>query len=274
MGDRPRRVLGFVAAHPDDDVMGAAGLIALHRDDPDLRFVLLHATDGGAGEIAPGSGATPATLGAVRREEDRRGWKAVGRGPDRHEWFGFPDGGLAALPDGVLEARIAAVFAEERPDVVMTFGPDGITGHPDHIAVSAATTAAFLRFARTGAAGDGGPGFRRLYHGAYPRSAFERMNAGRVRAGMAAFDPGAVYHPRGVPDATIACSVDLLPVVEVVTAAFREHRTQWSPPWSQLSRRAWRSAAGSIHLVQAWHPWTTGTPRLADPFEGLEPVDG
>jgi hypothetical protein len=125
---RPERVLAFVAAHPDDDVMGAAGIVALRRDDPSFRFVLIHATDGEAGKIAASSGVSREQLGPVRREEDRAGWDILGRQPDRHEWFGLPDGGLAALPDGLLEQRIASVFAEERPDVVITFGPDGITG--------------------------------------------------------------------------------------------------------------------------------------------------
>ncbi len=143
--------LALVVAHPDDDAYGVAGTVALHADDPGFRYVLVHATDGEAGEIAPGFPATPETLGAIRREEDRRAWDALGRVPDRHEWLGYPDGHVAAADD--LEERIAAIFAQERPDVVGTFGPDGITGHPDHIAVGAAADAAFHRFV-----GDGGPG--------------------------------------------------------------------------------------------------------------------
>jgi LmbE family N-acetylglucosaminyl deacetylase len=138
---RPERVLAFVAAHPDDDVMGAAGIVALHRDDPSFRFVLIHATDGEAGQIAVDSGVTRHGLGTVRRQEDVAGWDAVGRQPDRHEWLGLPDGGLATLTEGLLEQRIASILAEERPDVVLTFGPDGITGHPDHIAVGTASPA-------------------------------------------------------------------------------------------------------------------------------------
>lgn len=261
---RPRRVLAFVAAHPDDDVMGAAGLVALHRDDPELRFVLVHATDGEAGEIAPGSGATRDTLGAVRRREDETGWQRVGRLPDRHDWFGLPDGGLADLPDGLLADRVAAVFAEERPDVVLTFGPDGITGHPDHVAVGAAATAAFLRFA-----GSGGPGFHRLFHGAFPQPALDGDNQRRVAAGQPPWDPERVFHPRGVPAAAITCTVDQRAVVETVATAFRAHRSQWVPPWSEYDADDWRRAAGASHLVQVWPPRDVDGPRLTDPFEGL-----
>ena len=97
-----------VVAHPDDDAYGCAGTVALHADDPTFRFVLVHATDGEAGRIAPGSNATRETLGAVRREEDRRAWQVLGRQPDRHEWLGYPDGGLAELPLEELVNRFNA----------------------------------------------------------------------------------------------------------------------------------------------------------------------
>ena len=257
----------FVAAHPDDDVMGAAGLIALHRDDPGLRFVLVHATDGEAGEIAVGSGATPETLGAIRREEDRRGWRVVGRVPDRHEWLGLPDGGLDSHI-GTLTERLAAILAEERPDVVLTCGPDGTTGHPDHIAVSNATTAAFHSVRATA-----GPGLRRLLHSAVPQSVFERLNARRVAAGARPWDPTRVYELRGVPDELFDYSVDQTSVVGVVRDAFREHRSQWAPPWSENSDAEWNSAAGMQHFMQVWPPRERGLPRLSDPFEGLR-ADG
>jgi LmbE family N-acetylglucosaminyl deacetylase len=260
------RVLAVVVAHPDDDVMAASGLIALHRDDPGLRFVLVHATDGEAGGIAPGCGATRETLGAVRREEDRRGWAAVGRLPDRHEWLGLPDGGLADVRPGMLTDLIGGILAEERPDVVCTFGPDGITGHPDHVTVGAATSEAFGRLVGHG------PGFHRLFHAALPRRAsrfLERWNA-RLRAeGGRTLDADDPLHLRMVPDDLIACRIDQREVVEVVRAAFREHRSQWAWPWTEHTDEEWRHAAGATYLVQAWPPRQPGAPVLRDPFEGL-----
>jgi LmbE family N-acetylglucosaminyl deacetylase len=264
----PGRVLAFVAAHPDDDVMGAAGLVALHRDDPELRFVLVHATDGGAGEIAPGSGATRETLGAVRRAEDIAGWRVIGRSPERHEWLGLEDGTLADLGPGVLEALLLPILEEERPDVVLTFGPDGITGHPDHIAVGAATTSVFLRLA-TGPGAADAPGLRRLFHGAYPRSVLDRVNARRTAAGLLPWDPTRIYHPRSVPDEDIACTIDQREVAPLVRAAFEAHRSQWTSPWTEYDEDGWVSAAGASHMVQAWPPRRRGEPRLHDPFDGL-----
>jgi LmbE family N-acetylglucosaminyl deacetylase len=154
----------LVVAHPDDDAYGFAGTVALNAVDPDFRFVLVHATDGGARNIRDGFPATRETLGAIRRGECQAAWRAHGRVPDRHEWLGYPDGEVDRVPFSELVDRIANIVAEEEPDVVATFGTDGITAHPDHIAVGAATDVAFARFAvadRSGFKGHPGDSHRR-----------------------------------------------------------------------------------------------------------------
>lgn len=250
------RTLALVVAHPDDDAYGVAGTVALHADDPDFRFVLVHATDGEAGEIAPGVAATRETLGGFRRAEDERAWRALGRVPDRHEWLGHPDG---AVPD--LTTDITRILREERPDVVATFGPDGITGHPDHIAVGAATDAAFHRLRGRG------PGFRRLLHGALPQSVFDRWNSRRMRDGLPAWDPEQVYHLRPVPDAAIGMTVDVSAVAPRIVAGLREHRSQEHVIGGfDRTDEQWARTVGREHYVVAWPPGETG---LTGVFEGL-----
>jgi LmbE family N-acetylglucosaminyl deacetylase len=253
----------FVAAHPDDDTFGVARSMALHRADPDLRFVLVHATDGEAGEIAPDSGATRANLAQTRRSEAAASWAAIGRQPDRHEFFALPDGGLADHCFEDLVDRIAAVMNEERPDVVATFGPDGVTGHPDHLVVSAAATEAFHRLA-----GDGGQGMKRLLYGAIPQSWMDRWNGQRREAGLWEWDPNQPFHLRGVPDEMIGVEVDSEAVIERVLAGIRAHKTQWS----YLTMDDDRALADSLrreHFVIAWPPRPNGGPVLGDIFEGL-----
>jgi LmbE family N-acetylglucosaminyl deacetylase len=109
------RTLALVVAHPDDDAYGVAGTVALHAADPDFRFVLVHATDGGAGDIRDGFPATRETLGAIRRGECEAAWRAHGRLPDRHEWLDYPDGAVDQMPFSELVDRIAAILAEEEP---------------------------------------------------------------------------------------------------------------------------------------------------------------
>lgn len=258
------RCLAVVVAHPDDDAYGVAGLVALHAEDPGFRFVLAHATDGEAGQIAGGTGITRATLGAVRRDEDERAWRTLGRPPDRHEWFGYPDGAVAEAPFGELMDRITDLLADERPDVVLTFGPDGITGHPDHITIGRATTEAFLTLAD-----GGGPGLRRLAYGAIRQSVIDRWNRRRVAAGLQPWDPGTVYHLRGVPDEQIGIEIDTAAVAPRVRAAMREHRSQWADmnpagvPEPDLEKNVARETQ-----VIAWP--TTGPGRvLSDIFEDL-----
>jgi LmbE family N-acetylglucosaminyl deacetylase len=261
---RVTRTLAAVVAHPDDDAYGVAGVVALHRSDPEFRFLLVHATDGEGGTIAEGSGANRETLGAVRREEDRRAWRALGRSPYRHEWFGYPDGGLADVPHEELVGRIAEVLGAERPDVVATFGPDGITGHPDHITIGRATTDGFLRFA-----GDGGPGLRRLVYGGIRQSVIDRWNHRRVAAGLAAWNPNTVYHLRGVPDETIDIDIDTSTVAPLIRRAMQEHRTQWNDMNNpQLSEEQRIKGVSRETQVIAW-PRTRPERLLADIFDGL-----
>lgn len=59
----------LVVAHPDDDAFSWAGTVALHACELGFRFVLVHATDGEAGDIREGFPASRETLGAVRRAE-------------------------------------------------------------------------------------------------------------------------------------------------------------------------------------------------------------
>lgn len=260
------RTLVAVFAHPDDDAYGIAGSVALHAADPTFRFVLVVATDGEAGDIREGFPATRQTLGAVRRAEDAAAWRAVGRPPDRHEWLGYPDGKVPAVPFDELVDRIADVLVEENPDVVVTFGPDGIFGHPDHIAIGAATDAAFMRLAP-----DALRGFRRLCHGVIPESVFNRWNQQRAAANLPVFNPAQMYHMRGVPDEQIDITVDTRPVSGRIVAGLSEHHSQHHviiddptdiERWQRIVTQEWWTIA--------WPPRPAGSPKLADLFEEID----
>jgi LmbE family N-acetylglucosaminyl deacetylase len=259
------RTLVCVVAHPDDDAYGVAGSVALHADEPDFRFVLVHATYGEAGDIRPGFPATRETLGAVRKAECEAAWRAVGREPDRHEWLGLPDGGLTDLPLDELMAPIAAILEEEQPAVVTTFGPDGIFGHPDHVAVGVATDAAFAWLA-----GDSSE-FLRLTHAAIPESVYGRWNRQRVELGRAPFDPTRMYHMRPVPDDDIGLSVDCRPVASRIVTGLKEHKSQLHVMADQpLDEERWERVVGREWYVLAHPPPIPGARVLTDLFEGLD----
>lgn len=259
------RTLACAFAHPDDDAYGAAGSVALHADDPDFRFVLVHATFGEQGEIREGFPATRQTLGSVCRAEDEAAWRALGRVPDRHVWLGLPDGGVADVPFEELVAAVAQILEEEQPAVVVTFGPDGIFGHPDHIAIGAATDEAFARLRSADSTG-----LQRLAHGAVPQSVFERWNRQRAELGLNTFDPQQTYHMRGVPDEQIKITVDCSSVTSRIVAGLREHKSQLhvmsddptnSEQWERRLRRDWYAIASPGGEADS--------PMLTDLFEGL-----
>ena len=258
-------VFAVVVAHPDDEAFSWAGTVALHATDPGFRFVLIHATRGEAGDIREGFPATRNTLGKIRQAESEAAWRAVGRTPDRHEWLGYPDGSLAQIPAHELADRISEILDAERPDVVAGFGPDGITGHPDHIAVGAATDAAFAGLARSG-----GPGFKRLLHHVLPQSVFDRWQQQRRDLDLPVFDPEKTYHGRGVPDEQVHLVVDCEAVAERVVAGILQHQSQLHVMADQpvnehrlqrIVRREWATVA--------WPPRSRSESTLTDVFEDL-----
>jgi LmbE family N-acetylglucosaminyl deacetylase len=63
-------------------------------------------------------------------------------GVSEHSWLDYPDGGCAAVPLGEGAERVRDMLERVRPDTVLTFGPDGMTGHSDHQTVGGWVTAA------------------------------------------------------------------------------------------------------------------------------------
>jgi LmbE family N-acetylglucosaminyl deacetylase len=125
-----------VWAHPDDEAYLSAGLMA-HARSRGQRVVVVTATAGERGTDDPVRWR-PARLAARRRREMTASLAAVG--VREHQWLGYPDGGCAEVDDAAAVNAIARIIDDVRPDTVVTFGPDGMTGHPDHCAVSRWTT--------------------------------------------------------------------------------------------------------------------------------------
>jgi len=258
------RGLAAFFAHPDDDAFGITGTVALHADDPQFRFTLVLATSGEAGMISDPALATPVTLGIVREQEDRNAWAVVGRHPDRHEFLRYPDGGVAGVPFGELVDRFAVVLRDERPDVVVTFGPEGVTGHEDHITVGRAASDAFHRV-RMGS----DAGLARLLYQCIPRASLERFSRLMVSRGADPIDPSQPFQPRGVDDALVAVDVDTAPVWQTKLAALLEHRTQ-SADVERLPEDLRQEMFSAETYVQAWPERAPGSPLLRDIFERLD----
>ena len=131
-------ILG-VWAHPDDEGYLSAGIMA-DAVRNGRRVVCVTAT---RGEAADPERWPPAELAQIREAEIANALAILGVAD--HRWLDYPDGGCADVDGDEAVARIVALIEEVQPDTVLTFGPDGGTGHPDHIAVSNWTAAAVAR---------------------------------------------------------------------------------------------------------------------------------
>lgn len=140
-------ILG-VWAHPDDETYLSAGLMA-HAVAKGNRVMCVTATRGEAGSL-DAVRWPPETLAQVREAELMTALATLG--VTEHEWLDYADGSCASIPASDALGRLGPIFGSVQPDTVLTFGPDGMTGHPDHQTVCAWTTAAFEQLGKPGAA--------------------------------------------------------------------------------------------------------------------------
>jgi LmbE family N-acetylglucosaminyl deacetylase len=192
---RPRSLVALLA-HADDEGAASPVLARYAREGVEVHVIV--ASDGSAGSgshgylVRPDSGPEGDALAKKRVEEARCAAAAVGA----HDpvLLGFPDGKLGDYPTDRsmmyrLTERIAREIERLRPDVVITWGPDGGTGHPDHRLISNIAT----QLQRAGA-----PGMpERLFYMYLPVEAFRLMNPQRGEPPM--LFPQAKYFTVHVP---------------------------------------------------------------------------
>ncbi|MEX2420393.1 MAG: PIG-L family deacetylase, partial [Actinomycetota bacterium] len=223
-------------------------------------------TSGEAGRIADPSLATREHLGRVREQEDLASWRALGLQPDVR-FLRLPDGGLSEIAREDVTEQVGRVLDEKAPHVVVTFGPDGVTGHEDHIAIGAAASAAFVAAASAAFVAARAPEGARLLHIAIPASDLDRLNEMLRERGLEPMDPAQPFMPRGVSDEKIGVRVDCSGAYVRKLEALRCHRTQ--SELEDLPFDLWPEILGTESFVIAWPEPEPGAPVLADLFEGL-----
>ena len=123
------RPLLAVFAHPDDERVIGPLLSRLAREGRETHLVI--ATDGSQGIRDFAGIAAGAPLAAARVQEANCAAKRLG--VRQLHLLGLPDGGLASFEVlGRLRRALAAIVDSVRPAAIITFGPEGGTGHPDH----------------------------------------------------------------------------------------------------------------------------------------------
>jgi LmbE family N-acetylglucosaminyl deacetylase len=125
-----------ILAHPDDESFAIGGTLAKYAGEG-THITLISATRGEAG--IPWT--TPPKTAAIRERELRMAAATLGIAEVR--FLDELDGMLFQADHARIITRLVAVMQELHPQVVITFGPDGISGHSDHVMVHRLATAAF-----------------------------------------------------------------------------------------------------------------------------------
>jgi N-acetyl-1-D-myo-inositol-2-amino-2-deoxy-alpha-D-glucopyranoside deacetylase len=245
----------LVHAHPDDECIATGGVMLRARHDG-TRVVLLTATRGEEGDIHNMDAVTVRPrLGEVRTAELMRSCEILG--VDRQEFLGYRDSGMAGAPSNddprafhaapLHEAaeRVATVLREERPDVVVTYTPDGTYWHPDHVKAHRTTLAALDLVAAEGWSP------AKLYLHAVPRSAVEQIER-RARESDVEL-PIEVGQIVGIPDEEITTIVDVSAFLEQKRAAFSAHLSQYEPdsPFSTIAAQIFEATLGTERFILA-----------------------
>ena len=184
----PTPRLMAVLAHPDDEALGVGGTLAKYASEG-VDVFLVTATRGDSGRYRghrsddhehPG----PLALAKIREAELRA--SATVLGVREVSVLDFHDQQLDRADPHQAIASIVRQLRRVRPEVVVTFGPDGAYGHPDHIAISQFTTAAIVAAADPAFACDDEAGARphsvsKLYYVAWPESTWAAYEAGVQR---------------------------------------------------------------------------------------------
>jgi LmbE family N-acetylglucosaminyl deacetylase len=238
-----RRTLLAVFAHPDDE--GVVGPLLARYARQGVRVHLAIATDGRHGVRDFAQVPAGEELARTRAAEARCAAEKLGvEVPSMLSLIGLPDG-IARVEGSPADAmvrlqrlveEVRGLFEALRPEVVVTWGPDGMSGHPDHRLVSAAVTQVFQ---------EGQPGWpRNLYYPGFPH---DRLASAPAAPGM---PPLPVTHAR-----YLTMRVPYQPPdMERARASFACHRTQFTPEEQQALFGLIRHFHPGAIALRPWHP--------------------
>jgi LmbE family N-acetylglucosaminyl deacetylase len=252
-----------VLGHPDDESLGVGGTLAKYATEG-VDVFLLTATPGDRGRYRDYRFGDPQHPGAPAlasiRERELRAAASV---------LGVRDVALLHYHDQELDRvnpreAIPAIVEHLRrvqPDVIITFGPDGAYGHPDHIAISQLTTAAIV------AAAD--PAISKLYYIAWPASTWAAYQSAFKK--LTSTVDGVERQVVPWPDWEITTVLDTRPFCQTVWRAISCHESQMSvyTQLEHLSPQHRDAVWGAQCFYRVFSTVNGGRARETDLFEGI-----
>jgi N-acetyl-1-D-myo-inositol-2-amino-2-deoxy-alpha-D-glucopyranoside deacetylase len=259
----------IIFAHPDDETFGAAGVMAaaVERGVP---VTVINATRGEAGESAIPGLDEPERLGVVRERELREAMRQIGVSDVR--LLGYRDSGMAGSPFAehprafvrepveTAAARLVSHIRSVRPQVIVTFGPEGLYGHPDHlhmhhVALRAIQIAADPSYTgRTTSEPWQAPA---LYYAAFPREDMLTL-LDRPNSPLRSLPEDARAN-LGTPRSQITHRINIEPWQASKRAAIASHRTQTAEggPLAGIPPEVIESQLSAEYYVRVPLPWSS-----------------
>jgi LmbE family N-acetylglucosaminyl deacetylase len=270
-----RHKLLAVLAHPDDESLGFGGTLAKYAAEG-VETSLVTATRGERGRFGSlGKNGDPVEVGRVREAELRAAAAVLGL--REVTVLSYPDGAVDQVESAIAIRDIASHIRRIRPHIVLTFGPDGAYGHPDHIAISQFTTAATVCAADCGYRTDKGsqtdsfPPHRvaKLHYLAWRNSKWEAYQAAFRK--LTSMVDGVERQAVPWPDWAVTTEIDTSAFWPIVWKAVCCHRTQMSiyERLEDLTVEQQRALWGSQEFYRVYSSVSGGRKLETDLFEGL-----
>ena len=186
-----------ILAHPDDETI-ISGTLALLKDQG-FGITVIYITSGDDGPDETGRGLYGPELAVVREAEANEALRNLGI-KDPPVFLKYPDGHVQENEDAIKQA-VKVILEELKPQIVIGFGPDGITGDMDHIGSGKATD-----------------------------SAFDETSSGKLLLHMAITRPLSPYYAHGVPvpESMVDLQVKVKSYRHQRIQAVEAHKTQFS----------------------------------------------
>lgn len=265
-----------VHAHPDDEASSTGGVLAMYSDQG-IQTVVVTCTNGefgdAPGQVKPGDdGHDEQAVAQLRLAELRQSCKILG--VSHLELLGYQDSGMpdwdykdrpdafCNVPLEVVSARIQTLIAEYRPQVVVSYDPNGMYQHPDHVHASLAAAAA------AEAAGTPAKFYQTAMRPSSWRKVWEALR--ELGADMPEREFSAEERQKLEEDELrITTSVDIGPVLERKREALMAHASQIQESWfSKIPPEIAAEAFGYETFVRVTD--RTGAPvPESDLFAGL-----
>jgi LmbE family N-acetylglucosaminyl deacetylase len=138
MTDEMSKRMLVILAHPDDESFAVGGTLAKYAHQG-VQIILLCATRGEAGIL----GTLPEVAGKIRERELREAARYL---EIEVQFLGYMDGKLSEVDPNVLFEDITCWIGLVQPQIILTFGPDGVSGHHHHVTISNVVTKAVEKF--------------------------------------------------------------------------------------------------------------------------------